>query len=179
MVCTAFEITGPHLVWRGDTRYIYNSTSSTKQSDNVFERVNLSCQCHGCRNSCSEHSTPICFETTPTQLRLYIWPIYIGKAPAKTYSQLRDANLTREKLCFCYSPDSWTGLPFLSQQSHSAPSSRPAPVTCLHPNAGLFVLAPTLEDAAMVKVPTLVVVNQDVEKNSTWLECTKLEGNYF
>lgn len=96
-VCTTFEPTGPHLVGRGDTRYNCNSTGSTKTSDYILEKdqINLSCQCYGCGNCCSEPSTPICLETTPTQLRPYVWPIYVGRAPAKTCGQLRDANLSK------------------------------------------------------------------------------------
>lgn len=52
---------------------------------------------------------------------------------------------TWEKLCFCYSPNYLTGLPFLSQQSYSALSSRPTSVMCPYPNSGLFVLAPAAE----------------------------------
>lgn len=52
-------------------------------------------------------------------------------------------------------------MPFLSA-GYSTP--RPAPVTCLHPSSGLFVLASASELADLAKVPTLLVVNQNTGK---------------
>lgn len=70
--------------------------------------------------------------------------------PAKTCSQLDDANLREDAfLLFTRLPN----LPFLSAV-HSAPILRPAPLTCLYPSSGLFVLASASELAALAKVPT-------------------------
>lgn len=38
-------------------------------------------------------STYLPGHTPPTQLRPYVWPIYMGRAPTKTCSKLRDINL--------------------------------------------------------------------------------------
>lgn len=84
----------------------------------------------------------------------------MGTAPAKTCSQLGDANLRKATfLLLTRLPK----MPFLSA-GYSTPSLRPAPVTCLHPSSGLFVLASASELAALAKVPTQLVVNQDTRK---------------
>lgn len=62
---------------------------------NIRDQVPLLCQYRSCRNCCSAHSTPICIETTSTQLRPHVWPIDMERAPAKTCNQLRHANQFR------------------------------------------------------------------------------------
>lgn len=92
-VCTAFEPTVPPT-YGGEGRYQIQLQfyGSTKTSGYILQRVHPSCQCHGCGNSCRERSTPICLQTTHTQVRPYVRPRYMGAAPAKTCSQLGDAN---------------------------------------------------------------------------------------
>lgn len=120
-VCTTFKPIGPHLVKWGDIRHSYNSTSFTKTSDYILETKFLS--------HVSTTAAAIAAVSTPHLFAL--------KQPPRNW------DLT-------YEPSIWKELLLkLAVNSEVQTTSRPATVTCLHPNAGLFVLAPALGYAAL------------------------------
>lgn len=107
--------------WNGEILDSYNSTSFTKTSDYILETKFLS--------HVSTTAATIAAVSTPHLFAL--------KQPPHNWDLTYDPSIWKELLLK------------LAVNSEVQTSSRPATVTCLHPNAGLFVLAPALGYAAL------------------------------